>query len=1151
MITIDLTNPSRAQEILLTNYLQKLPLKRSFLGFNKTSRWKLNIKITNLDTGELIIGKPENLIQLKINGQEGSDLTLDVSSQELYFDSFINTGEIKDCSDTENIDNQNKIYKIKYQIEYSIVSQKNAASRKIVDEKGVEKTFEHDICFSKINQQAVIGFKEPEVPVEYKATGNNIITCGVLDLCLAHLYIRAPFLNMKFSLSVIQNTPHGEISRADIVQINKLDISESSPYAPEGSMKLWPEGIPYSVLEFDYDPINKQYSIGRFFVNENHHIFLPVTFDLSRINNPRNSTEVYTLVIKGQTWNRDDIGNKTNFRKEFPITISRNSHQTDLEVQISIPTAKAEPEIYRMIPEKDYPKPVFTAQEILVNGGTRRDFNLIIRNSAEAESNPDAAVRVKNFQLSSPIFPDGVKAICADNYSPFEIINEGLLDSPNELFNLRFGEKDTTLIRYRKDSISGFTVNGETCFETNVRFDFSFQYIVDTDGSKKNPAEGDFERFAGSIVLPMSVAPAAEWMCIDFGTSAVVAEYGKSIYNEQGNVSNNLVNLREKKTELLQKTFGDKEKGKRVDRNETNTEFISSMSSFNDFGDLNAYKNVPSEKEYKNATIWFSPSTSMIDPSYQLPCLKSLMGYETLPKGIFPSNFEIELSNHPVSKVNTIYEIIYRQFFTYYINHIPHGSKGIEKLVLSIPNTFAPIHLKMLRKIAIDCIPTLRHSRIRFVSESDAVAYYYLSRRNNIMRSGEIPLKNRKDIDENTLVYDMGAGTLDLTYFSKKETTQTTEIEIKGKMGVNKAGNYIDYLIAEILADLLLKTSGNKFGERISQMLVLDRDKRNSSVTNQNCNELKSYIRDQIKPALNNPERKLERCTLDTDNELADFTGNDILKHPKFQKFLYEITDGVFTSFANLFGNDYKMPIDLVIFSGRSTSLQIIRDVIMNSISRYNTKSECHFVDIAAERFVQINEQIDQRVVNGLKSVVAAGALAYPTIIVKDEIEENRAYRVKNRNVYATYGIMVHTPNGWQWYPMIDSKTRPTTTPKSIHGMDISCYDSSRYNVYGESKPLRLPLGNIDSLYVLQSYSVDTKRDWEDNDKEMITVLCCKTLANYNQVEDVALKITEDNEIVLWIGAAPTEMYSHDDFYNTSFRKSMWPVIFSESKNQA
>ena len=146
---------------------------------------------------------------------------------------------------------------------------------------------------------------------------------------------------------------------------------------------------------------------------------------------------------------------------------------------------------------------------------------------------------------------------------------------------------------------------------------------------------------------------------------------------------------------------------------------------------------------------------------------------------------------------------------------------------------------------------------------------------------------------------------------------------------------------------------------------------------------------------------------------------------------------------------------------------------------------------------------------------------------------------------------MVHTPNGWQWYPMIDSKTRPTTTPKSIHGMDISCYDSSRYNVYGESKPLRLPLGNIDSLYVLQSYSVDTKRDWEDNDKEMITVLCCKTLANYNQVEDVALKITEDNEIVLWIGAAPTEMYSHDDFYNTSFRKSMWPVIFSESKNQA
>lgn len=1137
MTTIDLTNPTRRQENLLTDYRLKLPSKRSFLGYNKTSQWTLNIRIVHLEHEGIVVRNEQDLIKLKIGNLEGSDLTLDVTSQDLYFSTFIDTGEVLDCEEMETDDNREKSYAIRYQVEYRIISRKNSDSRKVATESGKEAIFEHKIQFSGIRQMANISFRND--PVEYSVVGEQEVVCGKLDMSLQHLFRRAPYLNMEFSLSVVQNAEQGAVIRQDIAYINRLDITEQGAYFPTGTMNLRPDGVEASILTTDYDPVTRIYRIGNFYVNGDHHVYLPVMWNLSAIKNPREKSECYMLVLKGQMWGGEDENDRIDFREEFPVMILRNSKQTDLNVQIVIPSALAEPEKFVMIPGEDGSVPVFRAREILVNGGTARNFYLMIGNAAEAPSVPGAAVRIKNFRLSGPLYPEGVEA--KSEKKPFDIETGQLSEFASELTNLEYGQQDSILIRYRANAITGFTKERATCFETEARFDFSFSYVVDMDGSQKSPQEGDFKRFSGTIVLPLSVAPKAEWMCVDFGTSAVVAEYGKSIYDEQGNLADNLVDLRKKKTLLLRKTFAENEKTKRIDKNESDTEFISSMCAFNWLGDVSAFDVVKDMKSYKDSAIWFSPSTSMINPDYQLPCLKSLMGYETLPKGIFPQAFEQDIAGKAVSKVNNIYEVVYRQLFKYYI------PADIEKIVFTIPNTFAPIHLKMLRQIAIDSVPTLRKSRIRFVSESDAVAYYYLSHRNTIMQNSSISHREMSQIDEYTLVYDMGAGTLDLTYFMKRESPQTTEIEIKGKMGVNKAGNYMDYLIAEILADLLTKR-GKKLGKRISQLLVLDKTLRDASIQNSECNELKSYVRDQVKPALNTPEKNLEPWSLDADGELREFTGSDILGHEKFETFLAEITDGVFNNFAALFGDNHKIAVGLIIFSGRSTSLGVIRNKIINTISKYNTRESCRFVDIAAEKFVTQGEAVDLPVVKRLKSVVAAGALAYPTIIVKDESDENRAYRVRNRNVYATYGIMAHTARGWQWYPLIDAKTRPTTAPVSVYGMEIFCYDSSRYSVRGEFKPLRLPFGNIDSIYVLQSYSEDTQKDWENGNKEMITILCWKTMENYTSEEDVALKITPNNEIVLWIGAAPTEMYAHDDFHNISFRKSMWPVIFNSEQ---
>lgn len=1164
MTTIDLTNPNRGQVSLLTSYHQTLPQHRSWLGFNKTNRYTLNLKVVDLTYDGIAVNDAASLIKLKVNDQEGADLVVDLDSRELYFDTLLDTKEILDCYEMETRENVDQLYMIKYKVEYTILSEKRPKTLKVVDMNNNHQpaVFEHAIKFNRIQQEVII---TPDLKqLEYSLAYEEAVPCGNLDLSLLHTCQRAPYLNMEFTMYVLQTTPRGEQSRYDIASIDDWGIKEIDPVAPEGDMKLQLEGGKNSKLEY----ISKGkgvYRIEKFYVNENkHHVILPIKWNLAAegIENPTKASDTYYLAIEGKMWSREDSSSFTELGlKKFPVTVLRNSSQTDLEVNITIPSASAEPETFVLKAHKDGTPDVFRAtDEILVNDGTKRDFKLVIKNTAETPTVNGASVRIRDFEIEGPIYDAGIHVSLNKNVtSPFEINKDNLFAHPGELTSLEYGKSNSMLIRYMADSITGFTKDGETVYDAEARFKFSFRYVIDPEGTKASPSEGDYFRFNGILVFPLTVAPKPEWMCIDFGTSAVVAEYGKSLYNDMGAVANNLLNLHNKKKSLLKAAIPNAQKEKREDRSESNTEFISSMVAFNtltgrmdDFDDLLTASKEEQDKyspsKYFGMPIWFSPATNMIEPDSQLPCLKSLMGYETLPKGIFQEMFEKAIAGRSASKVDSIYEVVYRQLFKYYV------TEDVEKIVLSIPNTFAPVHLEKLRKIAITCIPNLRHSRIRFVSESDAVAYYYLSRRNTIMSTSDVPQKDWPKLDENTLVYDMGAGTLDLTYFHKEEKTQQTVIDIKGKMGVNKAGNYIDYLIAEILADLLRAADKTKQAERIDQLLELNRDTRNASVQNSTCNSLKSYVRDQVKPLLNKPEAHLPKMVGVDDNiDMTEYTSKDILEHPKFIKFVDEITTGVFTDFANLFGNNGKLPVNLVIFSGRSTSLQAIRNSIMDNIGKVNTEDTCRFVDIAAEGFVGKNEPIDQEVIKRLKSVVAAGALAYPTIIVKDEHAQNQMYVVKNRNVYATYGIMAHSSQGWIWKPLIDVNTRPISDrPKSTHGMDIYCYHSSRFCVEGENIKTTLQLGNIDCLYVIQTYSSDPLEDWKNNNKEMITILFYKgNLGNYTTEETVALEINEENRIVLWIGEAYFDMLSHDDFYNLSFRKSMWPVIFSETQNQA
>lgn len=120
------------------------------------------------------------------------------------------------------------------------------------------------------------------------------------------------------------------------------------------------------------------------------------------------------------------------------------------------------------------------------------------------------------------------------------------------------------------------------------------------------------------------------------------------------------------------------------------------------------------------------------------------MGYINLPN-IFISPELFKYSNEQgnvmlvedgektdLMKVDTIFQLIYRQLFHHYLTKV-RVDKNIQKLVLSVPNTYTPIHIRMIKEIARQALPSLYPEHLCTLSESDAVACYYIANQNRFL----------------------------------------------------------------------------------------------------------------------------------------------------------------------------------------------------------------------------------------------------------------------------------------------------------------------------------------------------------------------------------------------------------------------------------
>jgi hypothetical protein len=130
----------------------------------------------------------------------------------------------------------------------------------------------------------------------------------------------------------------------------------------------------------------------------------------------------------------------------------------------------------------------------------------------------------------------------------------------------------------------------------------------------------------------------------------------------------------------------------------------------------------------------------------------------------------------------------------------PFGPLGAGQVVICHPNTFSELHRERLRNIAwkalAEPLQVIAPKHLHLMSESDAVAYAYCwDRMREITPRGT----------ERVLVYDLGAGTLDLSVITIEWNADPVYPVFRARrhLGVPIAGNYFDQTLARIIHELL------------------------------------------------------------------------------------------------------------------------------------------------------------------------------------------------------------------------------------------------------------------------------------------------------------------------------------------------------------
>ena len=1201
-LTVDLEDDTSGKRVVAFAGVKVIKRKSLFTRLPSDS-YSLSVDWdNNEELADLVFGEGP-LLFINVNGVREKTVELQVESHETRFDLFVDTAQLKDSR------NQSRdTYTIPFTIALRQMRNVKGTDQK-VEEKIKSGILEIKFKPLKLSRPSFeFSPNDAGSSLEYDVTLRKPFQIGNLLIKNSGNHLYCPACDIDFDVMAREVLDDGTTQPCvGLLSLDPENVCQSMPRIVDHQDPLVPigkDGSEFSLVNLEEDEDCPVCRVGlRVDVNKlpedscNRNIIsIPLFWDMNKASNPEGEKQRYQIYVTAKydcSGTQSDASAIKAYYDDMSISLKRNLTIINFDVLLSdgvstrILSSGVTGEVW---------KPDFA-------DGAVTTFRLLMRNSAHAAmaGKERAKIFIKDFKCMFPVSDGNYEAV-KGKVQPnlFEV----KLPVPHQ-FALGIAESKRFEITYDHTCIKKvINQEDESKHSKTVQLSFSLSYYVDKDALyvNSNPPDTVYTtEFATTIPIEIRERPRPEWLCVDFGTSAVVATFRDHLFQMPGTPPSKPIPLKKQKESLLREWY-QADQNVLNDTTELSEYMIASLSVINNVATRNGFNDdllraaiagtAPSE--YRTSPVLFSPSSGAIDIySWMLPSLKALMGTKSVPKELLP----LGLGAADSITTDLLFELIYKQFFQFFL---PEDVKTTNKLVLTVPNTYTPSNIETLRKLALRFLPNAWKDYIGFISESDAVAFYYLANEYDFIdrtkekteqrikeledqakQSADLePSKMSSQPDEpskdsldkfltrviavnqtvkNILVYDMGAGTLDLTYFTRRKSGGKTIVDIRGKMGFSKAGNYFDYLLADILVEKICeKLPDDQTSDMLKQkIMALLKLENNPDWVQAEANRLKEYVRNKLKLMLDRESSEhlppLKLANTDVINE--NITVGEMLDHKKMREFLSSVSEVIFGHFKELFstGEEPVRP-DLVIFSGRSTSFSGIRKHVMEAMSVVFRSNDCLALDLAGGVFYTNNlkegphGQIDQ-----LKTIVVDGALAF----FSDFVAGRGDYVLKNKNVYATYGVMFKRGGSdWIWQGLIDTKTQPIDSDNAKltdDGLTIYQYDTdvhrmtlhSSVGVTSGDNSLKRDFTSYNEAYLIQSYSSKTEDDWKAGRFELISIIGKMNLTMFSGIRKYKLSIDEFNKLHFQIGTASMDLTPSGDVSSDSFLKSIWPIVNS------
>lgn len=1095
-IIIDLDENSRSLvPVSKSFYIEFPPRNFDFFGGGFLKRLAMNRTRKNVEVGirdlkaspELVLvnGKRvSDLFSLMFDGEECSldnlprifTVQKDSTPFQLYFEPRF----IRDCRVKQNRVTGTEIDRYKVSGEAFVRNEKH-------EDLDVQP-FEITIEFKELVPQFSLSLAGPRGgSVKYNDVRGGMVEIGEIRVTNPQFFERSPYVDFSGRISIIgpdgrimEDVQKGEAGSCPRVRVGKSN--DNSLFVKKIlSKRVNVDG------KIDYMP-------ERF----------PVYMDFSDILNPLTSFEKFTIKVDG-SWALSyspDILNPVTAVKEFRLM--KDTQGTELRVSIENKAV-------------DNGAPMPLKRFSFIPGDSFQSQVRMKLSNIATDSSRGGSLKISLPRITSSLDREGMMLF--DSRRRSVDINEIITlqgDSYEEMYDRGFliikngeGAEQELLIHFDPHKL--FSLHPAGTFDFRATTTVEFDYFENSNGVLWDEVER--KTFKAVLHWDLSLLPYPGWLALDYGSSAIVCMYdGK------------LLDLSKRRRDILALEKDKKMWKVESSESERETKFVSSELLFNTITDNGGDAAVSAlcseqsvEMPYSRLAVCLSPTHELIKTNYQrnLPCLKLLVGNQTLPENpdydayayrrvddngnVTQTTVKESRENDEVnslSKINTLFDEAYKIVFRYYLSHEIADMDRVNRLVLTYPNSYTPEHLKVLENIATGTFGNIRPGYLRFVSESDAVAAYYMEHWKDYNEGGDMTAP------ENILVYDMGAGTLDLTYLTKRydKKTGTYTLDIKGKLGISKAGNYLDFVLAQIVDKSLAKTT------RPTGM--------NADRTAKSRIDLKESVKNQLKPALSSNPSSAYRSVDGTEISIADVLNNKLL-----QNYLRECTQGVIDRLRNYLTEN--LVVDTVILSGRSCRLKPLKEALEMAMSgvRTNRLDGIRFKDLA------LPGMEDRQ-----KTAVVEGAVTY----AGSYSDPNSKVRIVSRRLYASFGVAFKTLGGDLVYTELANHS---DMPSNLERGSVR-FDEKVFKDMTHTKEVTL----------IQSYlsEADTLERLRKSDYEYLSEMSCFKLDMFSGQDELrmAVGIDRNNRVSLYVNGNPAhgEAPKGIDLNNEITKQSIWPA---------